>query len=177
MKKVIFNTEWYYEGWDEKDEEHVSGSISELLDNPNISDKSICWDDNAFDVDKFRFMELLNKAMGDSGLDIERIGIIGRVELWNATPVGGRIIECHQNPLDYMGNVDRVEVELDREGVVTICGYHHDGVHKMNLFLLDEEDLREYAPAYWHAGEQSPLDMEAIYENLDPLKFELEEEN
>lgn len=176
MKKIIFNTEWYYEGWNKKEEEYISGSISELLDNPDVPDKSIQWDDSAFKEDKSHFMELLNKAMDDSTLDVERIGIVGRVGLWNANPVGGRIIECHQNPLDYMGNVDRVEVELDREGVVTICGHHHDGVHRMNLFLLDEEDLRELAPAYWHTGEQSPLDMEAIWEGLDPLKFELEEE-
>ena len=174
MKKTIINTEWCCEGWNKKEEEYISGSICELLDNPDVSHESIRWDDSALEENKSYFMELLNEAISDSG--VERIGIVGRVGLWNATPIGGRIIECHQNPLDYMGNVDRVEVELDREGVVTICGYHHDGVHRMNLFLLDEEDLRELAPAYWHTGEQSPLDMEAIWEGLDPLKFELEEE-
>ena len=173
MAKVIISTEWCYEGWNKKEEEYISGSFSELLDNPDVPDESIQWDGSAFEDDKSYFMGLLNKALPTN---VERIGIVGRVGLWNATPIGGRIIECHQNPLEYMGNVDRIEAELDREGVVTICGYHHDGVHRMNLFLLDEEDLRELAPAYWHTGEQSPLDMEAIWEGLDPLKFELEEE-
>ncbi len=176
MRKVIVSTGWRYEGWNKKEEEYIPGSLSELLGNPDVPDESIQWDGSAFEDDKSYFMGLLNKAMTDSGLDVERIGIVGKIALWNTTPIGGRIIECHQNPLEYMGNVGIVEVELDREGVVTICGYHHDGVHRMNLFLLDEEDLRELAPAYWHNGEQSPLDMEAIWEGLDPLKFELEEE-
>lgn len=130
--------------------------------------------DFAYEDEKEYFQEFLNvlieKYEKQYKTSVERLALVGRVGLWNGSPVGGKIISANANPIEHMGEVDRLTVEIDDEGLLTLYGGHHDGVHRMNLYLLTDNKLKNVVPDYYHYREQGYEDMERIYENLKPLK-------
>lgn len=74
---------------------------------------------------------------------VETIGLVGRVGLWNGSPVGGRLLRADRNPIEFMGDVDRVEATIEEDGTLAIRGYHHDGCHYMNIYLPTENKLKK----------------------------------
>lgn len=173
--KTIFDTTNCYEGQSISEECWVIDSYHNLSSNKDIQEDTIAWSDTAYQDEKDYFMEFLQSLIKSYEkryrTTVERIALVGRVGLWNGSPVGGRIIDIDDNPIEYMGNVDNVDVTVDEEGVITIHGHHHDGTHSMNIYLLTENKLQKVAPDYLRFGDYDYRDMERIYENLKPLKM------
>jgi hypothetical protein len=173
--KTIFNTKNCYEGVLASNNEYMAGNISELYQSEKIKPDTISWSHTIYECEKDYFMECLQSLIQAYEkryrTTVDSIGLVGRVGHWNGSPVGGRIIDVNQNPIEFMGSVDDVEVTVDKDGVIRIHGYHHDGSHCMNLYLLTENKLRKVTPDYLQYGDYNYRDMEVIYEQLKPLKM------
>lgn len=100
---------------------------------------------------------------------VTHIGMIGSVGTWRGNFVGGKIIDCTKNPLEHMSNVDTIEVVI-RNGIITINGYHHDGMHSFDLYLLTENKFKKYAPDFLTDGYYTHEDLSAIKENTAALR-------
>lgn len=172
--KIIFDTNNYYEGFNVKEDSWILGSYSELSSDSDVDTESIRWSNFAYDEEKMYFMEFLEILIKNYEkryrTSVDYLGLVGRVGLWNGNPVGGRIIKSTNNPIEFMGNVDIIDVVLDDNGLITIRGYHHDGIHLMNLYLLTENKLKKVAPDFLRYGEYGHLEMEKIHKELRPLK-------
>jgi len=76
-------------------------------------------------------------------------------------------------------DVDEIEVEVNDNGYIQILGHHHDGTHRMNLYLVTDKDLKsmkEYKE-YERIGYEVLDDIEVIgkvVEELEPLKLRVE---
>jgi|SRR5690625_3365857 len=132
------------------------------------------WDYLAYEEGSMYFNDFLQKLIeqyeNQYKTDVLSLGIVGRVGLWNGNPVGGKIIDRSENPLNHMGSVDHIDVEVEEDGTITINGHHHDGTHRMNLYLLTRNKLRKTAPYYLDYRENHYEEIETIYEKLKPLK-------
>lgn len=172
--KTIFDTKNCYEGLSKSEGEWVIGDSYDLSNNPDVETETIAWSAMTYEDEKNYFMEFLQNLIQNYEKQyrttVECIGLVGRVGLWNGSPVGGRILNVDSNPIECMGQVDDVDVTVDEEGIITINGHHHDGSHRMNLYLLTKNKLRKVAPNYLHYGDYSYHEMENIYDNLKPLK-------
>lgn len=174
MKK-IFSTENCYEGFSKTEDSWVIGNYNELSSSDDIEQNSIQWSDVAYEDEKDYFMEMLRSLI--EGYEkryrttVDYIALVGRVGLWNGSPIGGRILQVDDNPIEYMGEVDNIEVTVDEDGLITINGYHHDGCHQMNLYILTKNKLKKVAPDFLNYGDYDYHEMERIYEQLNPLKF------
>lgn len=141
------------------------------VDKDTIRFSEDCWND-----EKLHFMEKINEAIERHekryGTDIVHIALVGKIGLWNGSPIGGVVFGISENPLEKMGNVDEVEVVRSENGTITILGHHHDGTHRMHVYLLSEKMLDKINP-YWNSSyfDWSPEDMIRIYETKQPLKI------
>lgn len=173
--KVIFDTNNCYEGYSEKLDCWVVGSYLYLSSSTDIDESSIQWSEMTYEDEISYIQKLIEKSIRHYEkryrTTVRYLGIVGRLGLWNGNPVGGRIIYRHQNPLQFMGDVDRIEVTLDEDGLITILGHHHDGTHEMNLYVLTDNKLKKIAPNFFRYGESNYKDMERIYEELYPLRI------
>lgn len=66
------------------------------------------------------------------------ICLAGTVGRWNGKFVGGKHLNFDANPLDCMGNVDDITVQVDEQRVIDILGHHHDSTHSMNIYLISD---------------------------------------
>lgn len=137
---------------------------------------TVQWSQSAWEDEKNYFSELLNGAISAHekryGTDIVHIALAGKVGLWNRTPIGGRLLKADANPIDYIGQVDAISVVQEDDGVITINGHHHDGTHRMRVYLLSENMLNKINPNW--DNDYSGLgadDFKTIYETRKPLKL------
>lgn len=137
---------------------------------------TVQWSESAWEDEKNYFSELLTGAISAHekryGTDIVHIALAGRVGLWNRTPIGGLLLKADANPIDYMGQVDAISVVQEDNGVITINGHHHDGTHRMHVYLLSENMLNKINPE-WDSAYSGLVeaDFETIYETRKPLKL------
>lgn len=137
--------------------------------------ETVQWSESAWEDEKSYFLEMMEEAIRlhekRYGTDIVRIALAGKIGLWNGTPIGGRLLRNDANPLECMGNVDNISVVKDEDGVVTIEGHHHDGTHRMHVYLLSENMLDKINPL-WNSSysELEADDFIKIYETRKPLK-------
>lgn len=137
--------------------------------------ETVQWSQSAWDDEKMYFMEMMDNAILSHekryGTDIVRIALAGTVGLWNRSPIGGRLLPLDANPLEHMGSVDDISVVQDENGVVTIKGHHHDGTHRMQVYLLSENMLDKINPL-WNSSyyELEPEDFMKIHETRKPMK-------
>lgn len=174
MKK-IFTTEGCFRAYSEKDDCFMTGDASGLLEMESIDSSTLEWCQDTYENEMSYFMSFMN-AMIEAyekryRTTVVNIALAGRIGLWNENPIGGKIINATGNPLEHMGRVDTVEVEVDEEGLITINGHHHDGTHRMNIFLLTENKLKKVSPNFLEYGEFDVEDIESIYEKSAPLKM------
>ena len=128
----------------------------------------------AYEDDRDFFFEFLNELITnyEKRYRTEVIGLRlgGTVGRWNGNPIGGKIIAVDSNPIEQMGSVETVEVVVEDDGVITILGHHHDGTHRMNIYLLTENKLKQVSPSYLNHNQVDYEDMERMVEHLKPLK-------
>lgn len=72
---------------------------------------------------------------------VESIALSGTLGFWDGRTVAGKLLSPKDNPLTRMGEVE-VKVELLDNGTIQILGHHHDGTHRMKLYLLTKRMLR-----------------------------------
>lgn len=168
---IIISTENCQEAYNTKEECWYVGN--EFTEEDGFDMDTVTASQSAWDDEKDYFMGLLNEVISAHekryGTDIVKIALAGRMGLWDGNPIGGRLIRYDENPLEKMGNVDTVEVSKEDDGTITILGRHHDGTHRMHLYLLSERMLNNINPD-WDYG-LTPEDFKTIYENRKPVKF------
>src|SRR5690625_5049798 len=150
MKK-IFDTDYYYEAYSDVEDACIAGSYSELI-KKGFGENEIEWSHHLYEDELSYFFEFLNECINEYEkrykTAIKHVAMAGHVGRWNGSPIGGRILSVDENPILHMGDVDKIEVRVDDDGVITLYGYHHDGTHKMNLYLLSENKLKRVMPDY-----------------------------
>lgn len=103
---------------------------------------------------------------------VVHLALIGQVGRWNGNAFGGRFLERNDNPLEWMGSVDEVRAVIDKEAkTLTLEGVHHDGVHRMSIYLITESKLSKYAPHYQSTGEVTLSELERIHNNTKPISY------
>lgn len=143
MSRVLLDTEHFYRGVAEDGTEHL-GSYTELTE---LGCQDITWDDTAWEDASDHFKEFVNSLVDAHekryNSSTSYVTLAGTVGLWNGSPIGGRVINYDHNPLYCLGNVDRKAVSVDDDGVLTISGYHHDGTHSMNLYIITDSAIEK----------------------------------
>lgn len=174
--KVLFDSENCYEAKVIEGDYYVIDDYSSLTENEEIDQSTIEWSQLIYDEERNYFHQYLQEVIQAYEKRyktfVYAIAIAGRVGLWNGSPIGGRFINSDQNPLNYMGDVDAIDVKVDEEdGEIYLYGHHHDGTHIMQIYLMTENKLRKIAPDYLCYGESNYCHFERIYEECKPLKF------
>lgn len=143
---------------------------------PDVDQETIRWSAEAWNDEKTYFMGKIQEAIeaheNRYGTDIVKISLAGKLGLWDGNPVGGNLFNYNENPLEKMGDVDEVSVERAEDGTITILGHHHDGTHRMHVYLLSEQMLDKINPD-WNScyGGLDVDDFKKIYEKRKPLKI------
>lgn len=176
--KTIIDTWNCYMGYSTKENCYITGSYSELSSSDEI-EGSIEWDQDAWYSEKQYFMNYLDSVVSayerKYKVSVTHIGMIGNVGTWRGNTVGGKIIDYGKNPLDHMGDVDAIKVCVDQD-ILSIHGYHHDGCHCFNLFLLTENKLRKWAPGFLQWGDYNCIDLQSIRDHCAPIKYTVKEQ-
>lgn len=177
MTKVLFDSENYYEGYSETEDAYVVGSYEDLYDSEDIQNDTIQSSDlyEIYEEDAGFFKELIQEYIlayeKQYRTTVSNIALAGYVGLWNGNRIGGNIFDKNKNPIYLMGDVEQIKVEVDDDNIITIKGYHHDGVHRMNLYLLTENKLKKVAPQFLHHDYVDADEIENIFNELKPLKY------
>lgn len=180
MRNVIITTDYCYEGYDTVEECYVIDTYSNLSDNENIQESSIEWSSETWDDEKDYFKSFIEdeikKKEKSSGSNVVALGQIGRVGLWNGSPTGGRVYDTDQIKKLLEMDVDTIEVTVDENNIITIEGHHHDGTHRMNIYLITEKELKKtkILDVYEDEGIEGLNDVsiiQKIYDNLETLKL------
>ena len=103
--------------------------------------------------------------------NVVALAIVGRLGLWNGSPVGGKMIGKYASPFDPFRSVDALEVDVDEDNVITILGHHHDGTHEMHIYPLTESRWKKISGGYSDPFDATADDFEKIYEDMRPLRF------
>lgn len=93
---------------------------------------------------------------------VEGIFLIGNVGKWDGTKFGGKYVENASEVLD-IASVDEIEVEVDDERVIDVKGIHHDGTHRMNIYIVTDGDIKRM-------GLEEVFDEEGI-EGLEEVEY------
>ncbi|AJD93266.1 hypothetical protein JMA_39480 (plasmid) [Jeotgalibacillus malaysiensis] len=143
---------------------------------PDVDPETIRFSEEAWNDEKMYFMEKIQEAIQAHEkrykTNIVKISLTGKLGLWNGNPVAGNLFNPNENPLEKMGNVDEISVERAEDGTITILGHHHDGTHRMHVYLLSEKRLDAINPN-WNSsyGGLDADDFEKIYASGSPLKM------
>ena len=153
----------------------VTGSYAELENaiGSEIKEGSIQWSHHAWEDEKGYFNSFLQEAIQNYEkryrTTVSEVVLAGTVGLWNGSPVGGRIVNMNHSILEQLGDVDVTEVYADTDGAITLHGLHHDGMHRMQIYLLTERKFSAYMN-HWH---ESPEFFEAICKQEKPLSIHM----
>lgn len=169
MGKAVMGTEFCYEATDylQDGEPTISGSFSDLSDTEGVKESEISYSESYWECEKEYFAEFLQEVVRSYEkryrTKITHFALAGKVGIWNGSPIGGCFLKVNENPLEKMGNVDDIEVYVDDNGEMTILGHHHDGSHRMGIYLINEK-------LYDQLEEQDYKAFEWIYDNRKPIK-------
>lgn len=176
MMKTMISSKKCYEGYDSEEKCFVFGDYNSLFEDVKIKRDSIQFSLDAWEDEKGYFKDYLDKVVADYEKEnkavVTDIGLIGSVGVWTGNHLGGTIIEGHENPLEHMGDVDDIEVVAHEDGQIQILGHHHDGTHRMNIYLLTEDVLEKYAPDYLTFGDYGVEDLKKIADNTKSITFD-----
>lgn len=168
MGKAVMGTEFCYEATDylEDGEPTINGSYSDLSEIEGVEDTEIQFSESCWDSEKEYFEDFLNEVVRNYEkryrTTITHFALAGTVGIWNGRPIGGRFIRVNENPLEKMGNVDDVEVYIEDDGEITILGHHHDGSHRMGIYLINEKlydklEDQDYQAFEWIFANRKPI--------------------
>lgn len=169
MKKII-GTDWCYEAYKEVDDEreYTTGTYSDLADDHD--EDTIEWSESRWEDEKDYFMsffrEVVAKYEKRYKTKIEKFALAGTLGLWNGNPRAGKIVTAVRNPLDFMTSVEDVTVHIDDDGLIEIQGHHHDGTHRMNIYLLPNSVVDKLEAM----GLDEVEEIEWILDNRKPIK-------
>lgn len=169
MGKVVMGTGVCYEATDylEEGKPSIIDSYGNLVDREGVKNEEIEFSQSYWEDEKEYFASFLSEVVKNYEkryrTTITHYALAGTLGLWNGNPVGGSFLKLNENPLEKMGNVDEVEVFIDDNGEVTILGHHHDGTHRMGIYLINEK-------LYDKLQDQDYKAFEWIYDNRKPIK-------
>lgn len=148
MTKVLFNTEDYLED--------------------NVGEAEFDNHDTAKSYFGEFIMEAVRTYEKRYNTNVSYIALAGTVGLWNGSPVGGRVLNYDQNPIECMGKVDSIEVVVDENDSILLKGYHHDGVHNMHIYIVADNTVEKLETKdLW----DTPEGYEWLVKNRKPLKL------
>lgn len=134
---------------------------------------TVKWCADAWKDEKEYFSSFLNAQIKDfekrHHTKVESLSITGRAERWDGRVTTGRLIQVNQNPLEYLGDVNDVEVKVLEDDTIQLWGRHNDGTHQMNLYFLTARKLRELDSEKPEVYSESRY--QYIHENFEPLKL------
>lgn len=173
--KTIIDSEECYEAYDEETEEWIDGNFSFLSDKgfDDIQFSQEQWESECEYFKDF-IKESVKKHEKRFNSPVLEVALCGIVELWNHSPVGGKIVEDF-NVLYFGGSVEGIEVVIEDDYTITILGHHHDGTHKMGIYFITDSVLKDtgYKESYENEGKNA-LDanfFEKLYEKRKPIKL------
>ena len=174
MTNVIMSTEYCYEGYHSEEDSYVIGSYSDLYSDDHIDYDTIEFSQMDWEAEKNHFFNYLQKEMERYEkrykTSVTHFALVGTVGRWNGSPIGGKLIDYNENPIDHMGRVDEIEVVLNEDKTFTILGHHHDGTHRMDIYFMTENKLNKVVPDFVDYGNYDYQDIERIYEEYKPFK-------
>lgn len=164
---IVLSSDNCYEGYDKVEECWVLGDYSSLEELENVNSDTIIYSESGWSDEKEYFTSFLEKCKEaykkKFNKPVAQMVLAGKLGLWNGSPIGGKLIDLNNSPLEAMGNCDTVELEVDSNGEVTVLGHHHDGTHRMKIYLFSHNLYRGMVKEF---GEGSEL-FEHIHENMD----------
>lgn len=167
---IILSTETCYEAYNILEGAWVIGS--DFTEEEGFDLNTVDWSWQAWEDEKDYFKSFLDEEIKKYekryNTTVEYIALAGRVGLWNGSPVGGRMIYRDENPLEYMGDVDSIEISIGEDRVITLLGHHHDGTHEMHIYFITENKVKQLIN---DDGQWDYRDFEKIYEEFSPLKL------
>ena len=162
MSKILLSTEFSYEGYSENEESWVIGTYAELSEMEDVKENSIEWNSNNWYDEVSYFTEYLefeiDRKSKETGSELVLVALAGSVGVWKGKFTGGKFIENVNKILEM--DVDDIEVKCGGIGEpIEVCGYHHDGTHYFNIYLVTLKEIEQ-------------LGLKEDYEenNLDELK-------
>ena len=174
MTNVIISTEYCYEGFDQNEDCYEVGSYPELYESESIDNNTIEFSQMQWESEKDYFLNYLYEEVDRYEkrykTSVTHFALVGKVGLWNGSPVGGKLIDYNENPLEHMGRVDEIEVVLNDDKTFTILGHHHDGAHRMDIYFMTENKLNKVVPDFVDYGSYDYEDIERIYDTYSPFK-------
>lgn len=123
-------------------EESATGKYFDLR-KLGFSNDDISWDDHLWQTDKQHFYDFLQAEIEHyekvHRTQVYHICLAGKVGRWNGNFVGGRALNYNDNPLECLGDVTDIDVDvMHNDRRIRITGYHHDGSHAMNIYIIPD---------------------------------------
>lgn len=169
--QTIISTEQCQEAYHTESDSWVIGNA--FTESEGFDMSTVTYSESGWDDEKVYFMEYLEAQVKAYEkrfhTTVKKVAMAGSIGRWNGTFVGGKFIELSANPLEEMGNVDGIEVQVNEEDLIQVSGHHHDGAHRMNLYFLTARMLRKMNSA-GHYG-HNEKSFEFIQENFKALKL------
>lgn len=173
---TLFNSDNYYEGYNVKEDCYYTDDEFSLLENPDIDNNTITFNDESCDESlKYfnSFLTSLKKSYEKRYKTVvEELALVGRVGRWNGKSTGGAI-RSFDNPIP-RGDWDSCEIMIDEEGYLFVRGHHHDNNDWMLFYFLTESNMKKagifskyeaYGTEYFDVS-----DFENIENTLNPIK-------
>lgn len=165
LKETMILTTDIYEGYHEKDQVWWTGDYQSLMDEPGIDNDTIQPSEGGWSDESAYFMEFMKKALENfekkQRRKVRMLALVGQVGTWQGSRTGGKLFHTDMNPLTEMGSVDSVEVYLSDEGIIELRGHHHDGTHRMKLYVVTAKEYSSLMKEYGGDGDPD------LYKYLD----------
>jgi hypothetical protein len=169
--QTIMSTEQCQEAYNTESDSWVAGNA--FTEEEGFDMSTVTYSESGWDDEKVYFMEYLEAQIKAYEkrfhTTVKKVAMAGRVGRWNGTFVGGKFIELSANPLEEMGKVDDIKVQVTEEELIQVSGYHHDGTNRMNLYFLTARMLRKMNSAGHYGYDEKSFRF--IQENFKALKL------
>lgn len=115
---------------------------------------------------------------GELSNPIAGVALIGRMDRWNGGENGGMLMDAQKpQEVDLMKSIgqigpveiDVIEVGHDKKGQLELRGWHEDGCHRMNVYLLTAGDMESYVPDFSKSEYYTTDELEMIQLDFEPL--------
>lgn len=168
---TIMSTEQCQTAYNVEEQSWVIGD--DFTEEEGFDMSTVRWSEDAWEDEKIYFKSFLDDQIKHfekrCRTKVKSVALVGTVGLWDRTVLSGRLLDVQQNPLERMGEVDDIDVNVLADDTIQLVGHHHDGTHVMNLYLLTARQLKELESGkpYLYSG----TTFKYMQENFKPLKL------